>query len=448
MDIDVADLYAPLPSQNAFHTSQAKFRAYIGGFGSGKTKSGCWEAIEQSMLFPGNLGIICRNTMPELRDTTMRSFFEECPPELIRSHHQTNKHVIFHNGSEILFKSLDEPAKFKSLNLGWYFIDEASDTEEEAFLILNSRLRYLKVPPGGHTGFITSNPSTVKHWLYQRFADNPTNEYELFRAPTSENPYLPKGYEDSLRAMFDENWVRRYLDGEFGFVAEGTPVYPEFKHSRHVRQVVYNPALPIIRGWDFGLHHPACVICQIQDNRLYILQEISGDKELIEDFAARVRGICNTEYKAYMYQDYCDPAGNQKSDKTLKTSVQILRSQGIYAISRPQHILDGVQLIRMMLHKIQKDGNPSLLIHPSCTNLIEGLMGGYHYPKKYKGSGEDPKPEKDGNYDHSQDALRYLAINSEFKSWLNKPAAKQEDEAGSFNFWMKRAGQKGATYRV
>ena len=47
----------------------------------------------------------------------------------------------FKNGSEILFRHLQEPNKLKSLNLGFIEIEEMSDTPESTFLMLLSRLR-------------------------------------------------------------------------------------------------------------------------------------------------------------------------------------------------------------------------------------------------------------------------------------------------------------------
>lgn len=443
MDINVSDRYKPLPNQAMFHQSGSKFRAYIGGFGSGKTKAGCWDTIELLMESPGNFGVICRNTYPELRDTTMRTFFEECPEELIKSTNKTEHSVVFHNGSEVIFRSLDDPNKFKSLNIGFFFIDEASDVKEEAFLILQSRLRNKNSKR--LCGFITSNPSTTRHWMYKRFAENPSDDYHLIKAPTSENHHLPEDYIESLRESYDDDWIKRFLDGEFGFIAEGEAVYPEFKESIHVdKSLKYLSQFPVVRSWDFGIHHPAVIISQIIGDRLVILKEILGDNELIEDFGKRVKSYCEKSYGKgrgegglVAYEDFCDPAGNQKSDKNPKTSVEILRGMKIYARSRSQHILDGVQIVRMMLHKTQIDAKPSLLVHPSCTNVIEGLMGGYHYPQKYDGTGEDPKPFKDGYYDHLQDCIRYLVWNTKFKTWINFTKRSAGVPYGSFQYWQK-----------
>jgi hypothetical protein len=50
-------------------------------------------------------------------------------------------------------------------------------------------------------------------------------------------------------------------------------------------------------------------------------------------------------------------------------------------------------------------GEPKLFIHPRCAKLIKAMQG-YHYPP---GGGE--VPEKDGEFDHLIDALRYHFVN-------------------------------------
>lgn len=469
----------PLPKQKEFHGSRAKKKLYYGGFGSGKTKAGCWEVFMLSMQFPGTEGVICRNTYPELRDTTRKAFFlmlaeitEEitgeygdpfdptsCP--LVTRYSKVENSLALSMGegcipSIVLFRSLDAFEKFKSGEYGWVYIDEASDTQEEPFLILSGRLRH-PAQAGHYCIFLTTNPCNTQHWIYKRFVkgfrdkDELKNEYAAFQAPTSENVFLPDGYEDDLRRSYPEAWVDRYVSGEFGILPEGKPVYPEFS-KKNVCKVKYVPGITLVRSWDFGSHHPACVIAQIHGNRLAILASILGHDELINVFAARVLKFCRENYGTEKAQDSCDPAGHQKNDKSRQTSVQVLNGFGVFPKSSPQRILDGVLVVSMLLQESPNDDYSfcddeefsnkkelaGLIIDPSCGTLIDGFYGGYHYPKKYLGQGEDPLPVKDGVYDHEQDDLRYLIGNNfPFKNWFPRKDKQQQDE-NSFEAVRKR----------
>jgi len=50
--------YEPLPSQNKFHGSTARFKGFSGPIGSGKSQALCQEAIRLSYLNPGRQGLI------------------------------------------------------------------------------------------------------------------------------------------------------------------------------------------------------------------------------------------------------------------------------------------------------------------------------------------------------------------------------------------------------
>jgi len=59
--------YAPLPSQNRFHASTARFKGFSGPIGSGKSQALCQEAIRLSYLNPGRQGLIGAPTYPSCR---------------------------------------------------------------------------------------------------------------------------------------------------------------------------------------------------------------------------------------------------------------------------------------------------------------------------------------------------------------------------------------------
>ena len=68
--------YAPLPSQNTFHRSDARFKGFSGPIGSGKSQALCHEAIKLSYMNSGRVGLIGAPTYPMLRDATLATLFE------------------------------------------------------------------------------------------------------------------------------------------------------------------------------------------------------------------------------------------------------------------------------------------------------------------------------------------------------------------------------------
>jgi PBSX family phage terminase large subunit len=398
--------YEPLPTQLKFHLSPKKFRLYRGGLGSGKTKAGCQEAIKQSVETPYNFGVITRATYQELEDSTMRTFFDECPNELIKSFNKQNKHLFLHNGSEIIFRSLDTPEKFRSAEFGWFYIDEASEATEDAFKFLMGRLRRQNTP--NLCGFLTTNPVNVTHWLYKWFVMQKLEDFAEFHAPTHENrKHLPENYIESLEKNYPKSWVKKYLNGDWGFTEGGIPCFTNFREDLHVRDLKYLSESPIYVGMDFGFRRPAAIFTQLdQQDRWLILKEYMPENLTVHDFARGILGIQNKAFplcKQFIY--YGDPACRQASDKSEKTSADICRDHGINVYSRKSSPVARVEIIQKRLQTLHGD-SPSMLVNRECTYFIDALSGGYRYQDRP----DKEEVEKDGLYEHIVDAAGYLSV--------------------------------------
>lgn len=392
--------YKPLPKQLEWHNSKARYKCLIGGFGSGKTKAGIWECIDLSIRYPNNFGLICRKRSVDLRDTTQKMFMDECPKDLIKEYIKTERRIVFINNSQIIFRGVDEEEKRRGLNLGFFYIDEASEVSEEIFVMLQGRLRLERVPE--HYGLLTSNPPNIDHWIYKYFVEKQDKNYFLIKMSTYDNSFLPADYVENLKRDYPESWVKRYLEGEFGFAQKGTPVFKGFSENMHVAELNYMPGKPVLRGWDFGFHRPACVFVQIDnDDRVCILREILGNNEYLMEFSEKVIKLSNYWFPNATFEDYCDPAGIQKTDKSAKTSIDILKDKGINPRFRKLPVNAGITLIQKKISSLIGD-KPGLLVNKQCRILIEAFMGGYYYDN------EKDEPYKDGFYEHLVDALRYI----------------------------------------
>jgi PBSX family phage terminase large subunit len=401
--------YVPLPTQLAFHTSPKKFRLYRGGLGSGKTLAGCHEALRLCLQYPKNFGLIARETYQQLEDSTMRTFFEcVCPPQIIKFFNKQSKHLYLFNGSEIVFRSLDNPEKFKSDEFGFFYIDEASESSEDAFKFLMGRLRRSNIPQEALCGFMTSNPVNVTHWLYKYFIQQNRTDFQEFHAPTYENKVnLPENYIESLERNYPPSWAKKYLNGDWGFTEGGQPVFTNFREDLHVKDLKYITEMPIYVGIDFGFRRPAAIFSQIDHkDRWVILKEFMPENITVHDFAKRIIEIENKDFPyAERFVHYGDPACNQTSDKSEKTSAEIMRDYQISVFSRKTSPITRIEIIQKRLSTLCED-TPSLLIDRSCSFLIDAFAGGYHYDDK-----RPDDPVKDGLYDHLVDALGYACVN-------------------------------------
>lgn len=239
---------------------------------------------------------------------------------------------------------------------------------------------------------------------------NKKNDFCVLRIHYSTDPDKDKDswIKEAKRGMPERGWLREYEIDYTSFA--GKPFFLEFGELNIAKkQIEYTTKETLYRSWDFGFHRPCCLITKLNQFEQWCwLKLIMGQDEGIMNFGKRVRKYCLTEYSGAKYIDACDIAGTQVSDKSEKTSVQILNALGIWPQSRKQPIEQGAQIIRQKLI-MRADGKIGLLVNSDQTEIIDGFKGGLHYPEAKEGQAEKEFYEKDGYYDHIFDAGRYLA---------------------------------------
>ena len=216
MDLLNFETYIPTERQLEAHERSEMFKCYGGAMGGGKSVWLCAEGIQLSLDFPGNVGYLCRKTYTDFKKTTLPILLEMIPPKIIKNYNKTDGEIDLVNGSKIILGHLEDLNKLKSLNLGWYGIDEATDTTEEFFLMLNTRLRR-KVPGIKYHGLLATNPEPG--WVKDRFVDpqaqgNPLRNHIFVPALPKDNPHLPDSYLEAFDHM-PPLWRAKYREGSW-----------------------------------------------------------------------------------------------------------------------------------------------------------------------------------------------------------------------------------------
>ncbi len=239
--------------QKSFINSTASRLLFSGAFGAGKTIVLCAKALKLSLDYPKNFGLIARKVRSTLAQTTLKTFLDRvCPKELISDYNKSEGVITFCNGSQILFGGLDDPLKLGSLELGWAGIDEAIETTEDDWRMIEGRLRLVGVP---HQIFAATNPGPPSHYLYKMFFTEKRGD--VFQAGALENPLLPEDYKLRL-GEFEGTYKDRYVMGLWKGL-EGL-VYSTFDDK-----ACLIPRFEIPKSWlvytghDFGLANPAAL---------------------------------------------------------------------------------------------------------------------------------------------------------------------------------------------
>ena len=278
-------MYKLLKAQREFleipHDYSLDVAVYQGGYGSGKTFAGSLLGILLALKFPGIRGLVGAQTYTLVRDTTLQTYFEHLDNFGFTEGKDYDwssslQKLTFKNGSEILFRHFDEPNKLKSLNLGFVEIEEISDIPYDTFKMLLGRMRQ-KVKKSwkdftyrifGHT-----NPETCRGWVYKTFKENKSPNYRLISAPTTQNIYLPKGFCDELKKVYDEQYYNIFVLAQNGEYNNGL-VIKDFS-DENIKEITYQPEMDLHISCDFNVDPMCWVFAHKTDDKVFYFDEIA-----------------------------------------------------------------------------------------------------------------------------------------------------------------------------
>lgn len=294
-------LYKLLKAQREFleipHNYSMDVAVYQGGYGSGKTFAGSLLGILLALKYAGIRGLVGAQTYTLVRDTTLQTYFEHL--EHINFQEGVDyewsaslQKLTFKNGSEILFRHFDEPNKLKSLNLGFVEIEEMSDIPYDTFKVLLSRMRQKpkkKWKNFTYRIFGHTNPEMHRGWVYKTFVENPAVNYRLISAPTTQNIYLPKGFCEELKKVYDEEYYNIFVLAQNGHVNNNL-VIKDFSDA-NIKEISYQPEMDLHISCDFNVDPMCWVFAHKTEDKVFYFDEIAMENtttaRAVEEFCRR-----------------------------------------------------------------------------------------------------------------------------------------------------------------
>jgi hypothetical protein len=415
--------YEVIPSLQEFHLSEAKSRLLVGPFRSGKSVAAVMELFMMAWKLKDCRTVCVRSSYRELKDTVVRSFFEWVPKE---KGEWRESDMIFKIPTplgghwEIFFRSAetaDDVSKFKGFEITTYWLDEAHELSPDVKSILDGRLSW---PAGSDSkifrSILTTNPCSTNHWVYNMYVRDPLPGHVYWRQGANENPHLHKEYYDDLRQQYRDRpeLMRRYVEGQWGEVFSGLPVYGQsFMWDHHVSREHLTPVKdrPIYRGWDYGVsRNPAVVFAQVlPSGQLIVLREMWSDDTFIDEFGDAVNSYSRRNFPDFVFEDVGDPAGRARVATNESSAQEILATKGIYVRSAyTNELTPRLESVQRLL-ALSPKGRPKILFDPRCTRLIDGMSGGYKYKERHGTQEFSEIPDKN-KFSHICEALQYLCM--------------------------------------
>lgn len=244
---------------------------------------------------------------------------------------------------------------------------------------------------------------------------NPKNKFVVFQLHFTANPnkrdpdYIAQIKAAMPRAQFNQEYNLQWES------FAGLPVYQDFDNKRHVLDEYPTPqaGLPMLRGWDFGMH-AACIVAQLQGDKLVVFREFTQTGMGADKFSSLVLRECALEFPEWNdarrnWLDFIDPAGESRAPTDAGTCALILDGRGLRCIAGPVGFEERRKAVEYFLLRQNKEGPCFGVYAQTAPVLVRGFNGGYRYPEKaLEIEPAKLRPLKD-EHSHPHDALQYLA---------------------------------------
>ena len=393
-------LYLTEP-QERFVFSEAQHPAMCAGYGAGKSQAGVIRILLRAIKYRNMNFAFVEPTFDLVRLIAWPRFEEVLDSWNIAFQLNKSESIMtLANGSRIVFRSADNPSRLVGFEVADAVIDEAdilsTKDAQDTWIKMLARARQKKPDGTANTVGCVSTPEGFK-WMYETFEKNKRPGYELIRAPTASNPYLPDGYLDTLKATYSPQLLAAYCDGFFVNLTAGS-VYPEFDRALNASAETIRPNETLHIGMDFNVTKMSAIVHVLRNDEPHAVAELLD----VFDTPSMAK-LIKSRYKdsGHPIMVYPDASGNsRKSNNASESDLSIIRQHGLSVCVNPTNpaVKDRVLSMNRMIHH---EGERKYRINPdACPHYVEALE-----KQAYDRNGE---PDKSTGLDHCIDAGGYF----------------------------------------
>ena len=395
-----------------------KHPGLIGGFGSGKTLAiplRCMSLIDwraRNQKIKAKIMIIepTREMIRDILVPTLDYFFDfhNVSHRYHKTHHD---YTISFKGHEFTFllRSSDVPESLTGKNLTDIIIDEfdkkhSISHQKDVWKECISRIRIAEYG----TCAIATTPEGYKYTyeLYNRCDYEEIKNFQLIRAKTYDNHFLPKDYIENLYDNYSEELVQQYIEAQFINLLQGKVYYP-FDRELNNTDKEYVKELPINLMVDFNVNPMIWEVGQTWFNdgkpKDFIIDEISQRNTYTEAMALEV---ANRYGKDTLYYIYGDPSGSSRSTKSKVTDYDIIKSILPNAIFRVKlshpFVIDRINAVNSRLKNSRNERNLFINVK-KCPFLVKDCE-----QVLYKENTKDIDKTSNSDLTHASDGLGYF----------------------------------------
>ncbi len=397
----------PNRKQAEFFASRAKYTAYGGARGGGKSWALRRKLVAICLRYAGAKCLLIRRSYAELKANHLSQFIEEYGGFIKYS--DGDKCISFPNGSRIFFgycSSDRDVLRYQGQEYDIVAIDEATQLSEYQFSIFGACVRGVNDCP--KRIYLTCNPGGVGHaWVKRLFIDrdfrggeNP-DDYLFIQALVTDNEALLKsdaeylGRLKSLSPKLRDAWLYGKWD-----VFEGQ-FFSEFDPEVHVclRRDIPD-GVKYFLAFDYGFDMLAALLMGVDcDGMVYVADELCVPGLTLGEAAARITQSFG-EFRAE-YAVASPDLWNRRQDSGLSGFEIMQRVAGMPPmVAADDRRIPGWRAVREYLGG--SSGEPRLKICSGCTELIHSMTSLLCDKSRVEDAASEPH-----SVTHAPEALRY-----------------------------------------
>lgn len=401
----------PTARQKEFFDSRARFTAYGGARGGGKSWALRRKLVGMCLRYPGLSCLLVRRTLPELKTNHVIPFLREY--DGIISYSESEKAILFPNGSRIAlgYCAVDRDAlRYQGQEYDVIAIDEATQLSEFRFSILKACLRGSNHFP--RRMYLTCNPGGIGHsWVKRLFVDRDfrsgedPREYKFIPALVYDNPNLTDADPEYVRSLeslpprLRDAWLYGRWD-----VFEGQ-FFPEFDRLRHVCSPTLIPNdLKRFIALDYGFDMLAVLLVGIDKSKnLWVIREHCESGLTLSQAAHRAAQLARGQHAELAV---CSPDLWNRRQDSGKSGFEIMQNAALDMppmCAADNRRIPGWRVLREYL--AASDGHPFIRISSECRELIGSLSALLCDPDRIEDASDTPH-----RITHAPEALRYAVM--------------------------------------
>jgi hypothetical protein len=397
--------------QAEFLAMTHRFRAYVAGYGAGKTWALCADECKHFWEFPKAHRGYFAPTYPQIRDIYWPTVEEVAHDWGLRVDiKEANKEVHYYSGrvyrGTVICRSMENPGSIVGFKISRGGVDEIDTMPmKKARDSWRKIIARLRLEFDGQNGISLGTTPEGFKFTYEQWVMEPQRKkeiaqhYGMVQASTYDNELnLPEGYIESLVASYPVALIEAYLKGRFVNLTTGT-VYAAFDRVRNNTSDTVQEGDELHIGMDFNVGKMAAVVHVLRNGLPRAVDEIVDEYDTPSMIVALQR-----RYPKHEIIIYPDASGKSRKTNNAATSdIQLLRDAKFRVIAPEAN-----GAVRDRINAMNASFCNSLGMRHYLVNVLRCPR--YSAGLEQQAWNENGEPDKSGGFDHANDAAGYFIV--------------------------------------